>query len=71
MTFLRRSLKQARKGIVAVIGFLLLLVGAAMIILPGPAFIVIPAGLMVLGTEFVWARDLLTAVRKKLRIRGY
>jgi hypothetical protein len=71
MTFLRRSLKQARKGIVAVIGFLLLLVGAAMIILPGPAFIVIPAGLMVLGTEFVWARDLLTAVRKKLRMRGY
>jgi len=47
------------------------LVGAAMIILPGPAFIVIPAGLMVLGTEFVWARDLLTAVRKKLRMRGY
>jgi len=71
MTFLRRSLKQARKGIVAVIGFLLLLVGAAMIILPGPAFIVIPAGLMVLGTEFVWARDLLTAVRKKLRMRDY
>jgi tellurite resistance protein TerC len=27
-----------------------------MILLPGPAFIVIPIGLGILATEFVWAR---------------
>ena len=32
-----------------------LLVGIAMLILPGPAFLVIPAGLAILATEFVWA----------------
>jgi tellurite resistance protein TerC len=33
-----------------------LLVGIALVILPGPAFIVIPAGLAILATEFHWAR---------------
>lgn len=53
--------------VVALIGFSVLLIGAAMIVLPGPAFIVIPAGLVILGTEFAWARDLLTAVINKWR----
>lgn len=34
----------------------MVLVGIAMIVLPGPAFIVIPAGLGVLALEFAWAR---------------
>ena len=33
----------------------MLLTGIAMLILPGPACIVIPAGLAILATEFVWA----------------
>ena len=45
-----------RRVIVGVIGVTLLLVGIAMIILPGPAFVVIPLSLAVLATEFVWAR---------------
>jgi hypothetical protein len=45
-----------RKLIVAVIGITILLLGIAMVILPGPAFIVIPVGLGVLATEFAWAR---------------
>ena len=36
-------------------GGLVLLTGIAMLILPAPAFIVIPAGLAILATEFVWA----------------
>lgn len=61
------SLKKAKKVMVAVVGFLVLLIGAAMIVLPGPAFLVIPAGLMILGTEFVWASYLLTGVKQKFR----
>jgi len=50
-----------RKLIVGVIGMTILLLGVAMIVLPGPAFIVIPAGLGILATEFAWARH---AVRR-------
>ena len=39
----------------AVIGGTILLVGILLIALPGPASLVIPAGLAVLATEFVWA----------------
>jgi uncharacterized protein (TIGR02611 family) len=45
-----------RKLIVAVIGVTILLLGIAMVVLPGPAFIVIPIGLGILATEFAWAR---------------
>jgi tellurite resistance protein TerC len=45
-----------RKLIVGVIGGTVVLIGVAMIVLPGPAFIVIPVGLGILATEFAWAR---------------
>jgi tellurite resistance protein TerC len=45
-----------RKLIVAVIGLTILLLGVVMVVLPGPAFIVIPVGLAILATEFAWAR---------------
>lgn len=46
----------ARKIIVGVIGGTIVLIGIALIVLPGPAFIVIPIGLGILASEFVWAR---------------
>ena len=57
------TLKVARRLIVAVVGFTLLLGGVALIFLPGPAIIVIPLGLAVLASEFVWARLLLERVK--------
>ena len=53
------NIKWLRRAIVAVIGFSVLLVGIAMIVLPGPAILVIPLGLAILATEFVWAEVLL------------
>jgi tellurite resistance protein TerC len=47
--------KWARRIAIAVVGFTVLCVGFAMIVLPGPAFIVIPAGLGILALEFAWA----------------
>ncbi len=52
-------LKLIRRVFVAIAGFTVLLIGIAMIVLPGPAFIVIPLGLAILATEFVWAQALL------------
>jgi len=45
-----------RRVIVAVIGGTVLLIGLALVVLPGPAVLVIPLGLAILATEFVWAR---------------
>jgi uncharacterized protein (TIGR02611 family) len=53
-----------RRVIVGVIGGTILLAGIALIFLPGPAFIVIPLGLAILATEFVWARRWLRKTRK-------
>jgi len=55
--------KQAKRLIIAVIGFTVLLTGLAMIVLPGPAIVVIPIGLAILATEYVWARRLLDRVK--------
>lgn len=53
------TLKQAKRLIRIVIGFTVLIIGIAMIVLPGPAVVVIPIGLGILATEFVWAKHLL------------
>jgi uncharacterized protein (TIGR02611 family) len=42
-----------------IVGFGLLIVGLLMLVLPGPALVVIPLGLAVLSLEFVWAEGLL------------
>ena len=62
-----RTLGQARRVIVIVIGFTVLLVGVAMVVLPGPAVVVIPVGLAILATEFIWARKLLDAVKERIQ----
>lgn len=53
-----------RKLVVAAVGGSVVLVGAVMIFTPGPALVVIPAGLAILATEFVWAKRLLEHARK-------
>jgi tellurite resistance protein TerC len=45
-----------KKCIIAITGGTVVLLGIAMIALPGPAVVVIPAGLAILATEFLWAR---------------
>jgi uncharacterized protein (TIGR02611 family) len=52
-----------RKLIVGVIGVTILIVGIAMIVLPGPALILIPVGVGLLATEFAWARWIVRRAR--------
>jgi uncharacterized protein (TIGR02611 family) len=52
----RARLDYVRKVVIAVVGTTVLLLGLALIILPGPAFVVIPVGLAILASEFAWAR---------------
>jgi len=53
------TLWQAKRAVRIVLGFTLLLVGIALIVLPGPATVVIPVALALLAGEFVWAKKLL------------
>jgi uncharacterized protein (TIGR02611 family) len=58
------NIKVVRRVIVSVIGVTVLLIGVALLVLPGPAFIVIPIGLAILATEYAWARRWLRKVRR-------
>jgi len=49
----------AVRGLYVVAGFTVLAAGAAMLVLPGPAFVVLPIGLAILSLEFAWAERLL------------
>ena len=64
--FLVKTIKQVKRLMIAVIGFTVLAIGLALIVLPGPAILVIPAGLAILSIEFAWARNLLRRVKEKL-----
>ena len=51
--------KQIRKMVVFLIGISIVLIGCVLFFTPGPAIIVIPVGLAILATEFIWAKKLL------------
>ncbi len=55
-----------KRIIVLVIGISVVIIGIIMIVTPGPAIVVIPAGLAILATEFVWARIILKKFKNKL-----
>jgi len=63
------TLRQARRVIVFVVGATLVVIGVVMLVTPGPAFVVVPLGLGVLGLEFAWARRLLRRVRDEIARR--
>jgi tellurite resistance protein TerC len=71
-------LKYARRIAILIIGMTVLLIGIAMIVLPGPALVVIPIGLAILATEYAWARRWLNIVKdsaekgaEKLNLRSF
>jgi tellurite resistance protein TerC len=57
--------KMAKRIAIGIVGGSVLLVGVCMIVLPGPAFVVIPAGLAILSVEFAWARIWLKKAKAK------
>lgn len=45
-----------KKFFIALMGGTVVLIGVAMLVLPGPGVLVIAGGLAILATEFIWAR---------------
>ncbi len=71
-------LKFARRIVILIVGMTVLLIGIAMLVLPGPAVVVIPIGLAILATEFAWARRWLRIIKEsaekgaeKLNVRAF
>lgn len=54
-----------KRVVILLVGTSVVIVGIIMIFTPGPAIVVIPAGLAILATEFVWARMLLKYFKNK------
>ena len=54
-----------KRSAVTLFGGLLLVLGIALMVLPGPGILVIVAGLAVLATEYVWAQRLLKRARSE------
>jgi uncharacterized protein (TIGR02611 family) len=54
-----KTLKQAKKLVLIVVGFTVMLFGIIMLVTPGPGIAAIAGGVAILATEFVWAKKLL------------
>ncbi len=66
MNPLRFTAGLVRRIALTVVGLTILAIGIVMIVAPGPAIIVIPLGLAVLGLEFAWARLCLRRLRSSI-----
>jgi uncharacterized protein (TIGR02611 family) len=62
-----KTVTQARKLVVGVIGGTVLLTGVVMLVTPGPGWVAIFLGLSILSVEFIWAARLLKRLKDKGR----
>ena len=60
------ALRRVKRVIILVVGVTVLLLGVALLVLPGPGVLVLAGGLAILGIDFRWARRWLRAVRDLL-----
>ena len=56
--------RNGRRIAITVAGIVVLLVGVALLVLPGPGWLLIFVGLSILGTEYVWAQRLLRVAKR-------
>jgi tellurite resistance protein TerC len=60
-----KAMQRTKRLLKIVLGFTLLAIGAAMLVLPGPGWMTIGLGLVVLAAEFLWARRLLKGLKEQ------
>jgi uncharacterized protein (TIGR02611 family) len=60
-----KAMQKTKRLLKIVLGFTLLVIGAAMLVLPGPGWLTIGLGLVVLAAEFIWARRLLKRLNEQ------
>ncbi len=55
-----KTLRQLPRIFVAIVGF-------AVLVLPGPAIVVIPVALAILAAEFLWTRELVDKLKGRMK----
>ena len=68
--FAQVTYKVAKRIVITVVGVTVLLLGAIMLVTPGPGLVVIPLGLAILSIEFAWARSWLRRLRAEISNRA-
>jgi hypothetical protein len=58
--------RNAKRTAVTVVGFTVVLIGVALIPLPGPGWLIVFGGLAILATEYVWAQRLLGYAKRRV-----
>ena len=56
--------RNSKRAAITVVGFVLVLGGLVLLVLPGPGLVVIALGFAVLGTEYMWAAKALEHTRR-------
>ena len=67
---IRFILRSSKRIAVSVVGGVFVLGGLAMLVLPGPGFIVVVIGFAILGTEYVWAATALEHTKRMAEKAG-
>ena len=62
-----RGLDLTYRVLVGAVGAAIVILGAALVPLPGPGWLIVFAGLALLATEFTWAQRLLDFAKSKVR----
>ena len=57
--------KNGRRIAITIVGVIVLLAGLALLVLPGPGWLLIFVGLSILGSEYVWAQRLLRVAKEQ------
>ena len=65
---MNKILKDIKKIFILLIGITILLIGLALLILPGPGILTIILGLVILASEFIWAKRLLMKLKKQANV---
>jgi len=60
-----RHLNYAKKVVIFVFGITVLLIGILLLVLPGPGILLIAIALLILATEFLWAKKFLEKIKEK------
>jgi hypothetical protein len=60
-----RGAKELRKIAITIVGGVLVLLGVAALVLPGPGLLLLLSGLVLLSREYAWAGRLVEPVRKR------
>ncbi len=63
---MEQIVRQAKRGVIITIGGTVLFVGFVLLFLPGPGILLLLLGMVILASEFAWAKIVLDKAKTKI-----